>query len=60
MPTHAQVVPTRQPVSATARLGSPRYFPAIAPFIRAHLTLRRVPLVARPGARADAEVRRVA
>lgn len=60
MPTHAQVVPTRQPVSPTARLGSPRYFPAIVPFIRANLSLRRLQLVARPVAREGAEARRVA
>jgi len=60
MPTHAQVVPTRQPVSPTARLGSPRYSPAIVPFLRAQLTLRRLPVVAHPVAREGTEARRVA
>ena len=49
MPTFAKVIPTRSQVLSTARLGSPRRFSAVAPFVRASLTLRRLEIFERAG-----------
>lgn len=60
MPTLAKVIPTRPQVLSTARLGSPRHFSAVAPFVRASLTLRRLQLAERPGAARNAAARAAA
>ena len=49
MPTFVKVSPTRLPVTPAARLGSPRRFSAVAPFVRASLTLRRLEIFERAG-----------
>ena len=54
MPTFVKVSPTRLPVTPAARLGSPRRFSAVAPFVRASLTLRRLEISERAGAARNA------
>ena len=54
MPTFVKVSPTRLPVTPAARLGSPRRLSAVAPFVRASLTLRRLEISERAGAARNA------
>ncbi|MBI5380291.1 MAG: hypothetical protein HZA31_00160 [Opitutae bacterium] len=37
-------IPNRLPVSSAARLGRPRHYHAVLPFVRANLALRRIDL----------------
>jgi hypothetical protein len=53
MSTAAPIFPNRLPVLYAARLGRPRHFPAVLPFVRANLALRRLAL-----AEADAAAHR--